>query len=534
MTITSVYTPAQFLGSGSTGPFTFNFRVLSKNHLTVIKVAEDGTETTLTEGVGASQYSIELTSGGVQGGQITLVTALAVGERLVISRSTPRTQPTRYANQGEFFGETHETSYDRDMMVVQEVEARVDKSVQGPVSDPTDIDYTLPNAETRASKMMAFDEDGNVTVSNKSVADIESGSTDAQNWATKTDGAVSGGEYSAKAYALGGTGVTNTAGKGAAKEWATKTGGTVDGTEYSAKHYSQLTAADRIATAADVVTTNNNVTTTNNNVTSAQTAQTAAEAAAAGMKWRPSCRAATTANITLSGAQTIDGVSVVAGDRVLVKNQSTASQNGVYVAASGAWSRATDADTWAELIGMAVVIEEGSTLADQLWICTVNSGGTIGSTSVTFENIGFVADGSITFTKLASAAIASQSDATTGTATNVLMTPQRVRQAINNDYEVMSFIIGQAANQDYRFVINHPHAGTIDQVTTRSLSGTCTLTMKINTTAMGGTANSVSTTEQSQSHASSNTFAAGDDIVGTVSGNSAALGVTVTIRYKRT
>ena len=56
-------------------------------------------------------------------------------------------------------------------------------------------------------------------------------------------------------------------------------------------------------------------------------------------------RAATTANITLSGPQTIDGVSVVAGNRVLVKNQSSAAQNGIYVAAAGAWSRATDMDS---------------------------------------------------------------------------------------------------------------------------------------------------------------------------------------------
>ena len=54
------------------------------------------------------------------------------------------------------------------------------------------------------------------------------------------------------------------------------------------------------------------------------------------------CRAATTAAITLSGEQTIDGIAIVAGDRVLVKNQSTSSENGVYIASTGAWSRALD------------------------------------------------------------------------------------------------------------------------------------------------------------------------------------------------
>lgn len=136
--------------------------------------------------------------------------------------------------------------------------------------------------------------------------------------------------------------------------------------------------------------------------TIASDAATAAQASASGMKWRPSVRAATTGNITLSGTQTIDGVSVVAGNRVLVRSQTTASENGVYVAASGAWSRATDADTWDELVAQAVIVEEGSTLTDSLHVCTINSGGTLGSSSVTWSQIGVtvIADGSITPAKL--------------------------------------------------------------------------------------------------------------------------------------
>src|SRR5262245_18827628 len=77
-----------------------------------------------------------------------------------------------------------------------------------------------------------------------------------------------------------------------------------------------------------------------------------------GLAWSDTVRAATTANITLSGTQTIDGVAVVAGDRVLVKNQTTASENGVYVVAAGAWTRATDADSEAELLNMAVWVSQ--------------------------------------------------------------------------------------------------------------------------------------------------------------------------------
>lgn len=138
-------------------------------------------------------------------------------------------------------------------------------------------------------------------------------------------------------------------------------------------------------TAADVITTASNVTAAQTARTGAEMAQAAAEAAASGMKWRPPVKAATTANVTLSGEQTIDGVSVTAGSRVLVKNQSPASQNGVYVCAAGAWSRASDADTWNELVGQVVIVSEGSTYADNIYICTVDEGGTLDTTDITWD-----------------------------------------------------------------------------------------------------------------------------------------------------
>ena len=107
---------------------------------------------------------------------------------------------------------------------------------------------------------------------------------------------------------------------------------------------------------------------------------------AAGLSWKQPVLCATTANITLTGLQTLDGVTVVAGDRVLVKNQSTASQNGIYLASASAWSRAPDADVWTDLISAITFVETGSTLSGTAWYCTAQPGGTIGTTAVTWSN----------------------------------------------------------------------------------------------------------------------------------------------------
>lgn len=119
---------------------------------------------------------------------------------------------------------------------------------------------------------------------------------------------------------------------------------------------------------------------------SAQDAATKAyvDSVAQGLDVKGSVICATTANITLSGTQTIDGVAVVAGNRVLVKNQTTTSQNGIYVVAAGAWSRATDMDAWTEVPGAFCFVEQGSTYADTGWACTADAGGTLNTTAITW------------------------------------------------------------------------------------------------------------------------------------------------------
>lgn len=113
------------------------------------------------------------------------------------------------------------------------------------------------------------------------------------------------------------------------------------------------------------------------------------DAAVNGTDWKQSVRVATTANITLSGLQTIDGVTLAANDSVLVKDQTTGSQNGIYLAQSGAWTRRTDADVSAEVTaGLSVMVTEGTLYADTQWRLTTNDTITIGTTALTFAQIG--------------------------------------------------------------------------------------------------------------------------------------------------
>jgi len=112
---------------------------------------------------------------------------------------------------------------------------------------------------------------------------------------------------------------------------------------------------------------------------------------AAGISWKNPVTAATTTNITLSGPQTIDGVAVVAGNTVLVKNQSTSSQNGIYQVNAGAWTYATGSTTWAQYVSALVFVEYGGQ-AGSAWYCTAQPGGTLGTTAMTWSNFSTAAN----------------------------------------------------------------------------------------------------------------------------------------------
>ena len=123
----------------------------------------------------------------------------------------------------------------------------------------------------------------------------------------------------------------------------------------------------------------------------------------AGLKTRIICRAATTGNVTLSSdlqnGDSLDGITLATGDRVLVKDQSTGSQNGIYtVVASGTASRDTDFDAIGELAGQLVIIQEGSVNAEKMFLCTTDSDASLGSDTITFTVVQPANVGDVTLT----------------------------------------------------------------------------------------------------------------------------------------
>ena len=102
---------------------------------------------------------------------------------------------------------------------------------------------------------------------------------------------------------------------------------------------------------------------------------------AQGLGPKAACQVGTTVNISLTGLQTIDTYTTLAGDRVLVKNQSTSSQNGIYIASASAWTRSTDMDVWSEVPGAYTVLLNGSQ-SNTGWVSTATQTGTIGVTAM--------------------------------------------------------------------------------------------------------------------------------------------------------
>lgn len=103
---------------------------------------------------------------------------------------------------------------------------------------------------------------------------------------------------------------------------------------------------------------------------------------------KPPVRVATTANITLNAAQTIDSVSIVAGDRVLVKDQTDGTENGIYEAAAGDWSRVADYNASSDVVaGMLIPAAAEGAAGAGIYQVTFTGAFVLGTTDPTFTKL---------------------------------------------------------------------------------------------------------------------------------------------------
>lgn len=177
--------------------------------------------------------------------------------------------------------------------------------------------------------------------------------------------------------------------------------------------------------------------------------------AIAGVDWKDSVRVATTATGTLATAyengDTVDGIVLATNDRILIKNQSTQTENGIYVVqASGAPVRATDADIGAEILAAGVYVRQGSTNAGSNWVNNNTTAITIGSTNITFAQFQGQVQPDATTTSKGIVELATQAEAEAKSLGTVVLTPS----SIINFTQKKTFTIGDGSTTSFPLTHN--------------------------------------------------------------------------------
>ena len=443
MTVTSQTTKVTTTGNGSSFVFSFSPMVIfaSTDIVVTSTVIATGVETTLVEGTGATKYSVGITTYPATG-SITYPqdqgTPIADTIKITIKRVLTLEQQTDLSNQGGYFADTQEKQFDKQTMMTLQQQEDIDRSFAFPISYSGGASTEIPvptagtplawNAagtalENSASSTLqplsatltalaAYDTAGLVTQTSTSTFAGRT-LTGTANKVTVTNGnGVSGNPTLTLPDAV--TLVTPTV-----SGLSTHGGNIVSDTDSTddlgttSVRWRKLWVDDVQATttlSADGLITGGSVALASgatitafldddsmsaNSATAGATQQSIKAyvdtlVSTNGGNWKASVflASAVGANTTLSGVQTVDGVSATVGKRVLVKDQSTASQNGIYVVASGTWARSADANTIGELASAAVFVEEGGTFADTSFICTNDKDDSLGSTSIVWTQFG--------------------------------------------------------------------------------------------------------------------------------------------------
>ena len=351
MTVSTTTLKASFSGNGSTTAFAYSWKIFASTELKVYIRSSAGAETLKSEGSGSANYAVSGV-GETGGGNVTFVTAPASGETVVILRDTALTQGTDYQPADPFPAADHEDALDRLTHIVQEQQEELDRSFKVSRTNAITTPEFTDNAAARASKALGFSSDGNslavvdsiilptsLTSASLKMIRVNSGETayefqtPAQVFtnllATESNGMIAhAGSGAAEPRTITGTSnqITLTNGDGVSgnptvsiPDAITFTGKTVTGGTYSG-----ITSTSTLASMGSG----------NLSIASKQYV----DSALAGIRTRLTVRAATTAAINLSNdlqnGDSLDGLSggsaLATGDKVLVKDQSSADSDCLY------------------------------------------------------------------------------------------------------------------------------------------------------------------------------------------------------------
>lgn len=448
MTISSTQARVNYLGNGTVSTFTFPFRIDVASDVEVTRQDTSGNQTKLAL---TTDYTVSPTSfPAYSGGSVTLVSgALATGYKLTIRRVKPLTQNTDVRNQGTFYPDSIENEFDQLLMIDQQQQDELSRSVRLPSTiDPSTFDPHLPAGIVgQASATIVTDPTGTgialgpstaqIAASNAAVPTAVTAASNAAASQTAAAGSATAAAGSATAAAGSATAAAGSA--TAAASSATAAAGSAASAAGSAT--TATTQASTATTQASTATTQAGVATTqagnastsatnaaasataaSGSATSAAASAASAAAVAQGLSVKLSSVAATTgalpantynngaagAGATLTGnangaLAAVDGITLAAGQRVLVKNEAAGANNGIYTLtqvgdASHPYilTRATDANSASTVFsGIYSYIEQGATNGNQSWALATLDPITVGTTSLTFTQ--FTAAGEYTF-----------------------------------------------------------------------------------------------------------------------------------------
>lgn len=387
MTVSSTINRWSYTGDGATAAFVYTNRIFAATDL---KVYVNGAVKAL-----GSEYAVSGV-GDVGGGNITFAVPPATTAKIAVVRDVAATQTLDLAALGSFPAEENEKALDRLTILVQQLVDGHLRTLRQVESDPANIG-ALPSQAARAGRLLAFDQDGN-----PSSGAVALPATLAALDYVRVDAAGVAYELRAPAQARADIGADNASNlTSGTLDMARVADGSVPAAKLSAGAVVAHLGYTPLNKAGDTMTGALNVQAPITLAADPASAMNAAtkqyvDTVAAGLGKRGTVRLATSGNHGLSGLANVDGVTPVAGDLILVKTQSATAENGIYVAAAGAWSRAPLFDSWDELTGALISVQQGDTLSDALWLCVSNSGGVLGTTAVLWSQVAPGAGGTVT------------------------------------------------------------------------------------------------------------------------------------------